>query len=828
MNTVTPSAVRNIQQSLQDRDVVKLCPDAIVFINGQNYLINPYLGDGSGVPVAFNDYVTSFQASYDIDALIPTATLTLSVPNTEDHLFRAPGGNNLLRSMDEIRVFAKGYYLSPRGNTVYRQIYRGFISSVHYTVDGKLTTINISCFGALGLLERMQIDINPALQSSAAQEVVPFTSTAFNLNPYDQLALVFMYSSMLDGFEQFSLQQATMNSTNPYYNAIESGYVARWQALLFDIARDVHIYGQPSVTNVINTLQQTLKKSQAAGSPMAKSTAADARNPAGTESEPTSQANDQTFYNQIRYYMPDMSFSAIQLLNGQLTSRLERLRHLTQLIGFEAYQDIDGGIVIKPPLFNLDVTNVDNPNAPQLDNTLLDIYEQNNPFVVQLSEISAESESEDEAGVRATRLLMRGSPMPGFQLQGTEWWQTTAEDLDVVKMCQFGLRTEAPHSAPWFRDGDVKGLQAYASTELARMNRGFRTYNITIPLRPELKLGFPMFLPWRDLYGYIKSVVVNYTVGGEATMSITLDCLRRRPMYPVQQQVPNASGTAVSLRTLFTPQENLVLQWTAAPASVTNNPVAQLVGQLATLPLPNQTVLTQEKQMEYYRTRKIGNSWGPAMDTTTHCWRVQPDTAGKFTQRRLIDPTYYEDLRTIRPYTDGKGYELIGTWPWGRFDSLKNALYQFTIADTLAVAAAENPGGNASASIQPVSGDTVTLSDAKAFLFMGLGTPSSTPEAASDLLTALEGQSTAVSNYKVFELTYDSTNTPSTLNGILGVNNPGTAVIDGAMSAEANVQARTSAFLTGAVPPSPVVESILYSVTETNSQGAAITTETNQ
>lgn len=153
------SYTRNIQQSNQYRDVIKQASDIIVYIDGKNYLVNPYLnaqGSGPtptsatdiGVVVPINDYVQSWSSSYDIDSMIPSGNMTLSVPIQDDHLFRAPGGNNILKTMSEIRVFAKGYYFSPEGgNTMYRQIFKGFISSVNYSVTGKITTIAISCSG---------------------------------------------------------------------------------------------------------------------------------------------------------------------------------------------------------------------------------------------------------------------------------------------------------------------------------------------------------------------------------------------------------------------------------------------------------------------------------------------------------------------------------------------------------------------------------------------------------------------------------------------------------------------------------------------------------
>src|SRR5208282_4121708 len=98
------------------------------------------------------------------------------------------------------------------------------------------------------------------------------------------------------------------------------------------------------------------------------------------------------------------------------------------------------------------------------------------------------------------------------------------------KMSKFGLREEPARQLAFIRTDDPKVMYAYAAAETTRANRGYRTYTITIPLRPEIRLGFPMYFPHKDMYGYIKLISINYQQGQSATMSITLDTIRKRPL----------------------------------------------------------------------------------------------------------------------------------------------------------------------------------------------------------------------------------------------------------------------------------------------------------
>src|SRR5271154_7093715 len=105
--TITPAApgsvIRNISQTVQEREIIKTAPDLLVYFEGFPYLVNYFIGDPETnnpyTVVGFNDYVTAFNAGYDTENLIPSASITINVPNHAAHLFQMPGGNNLIQTM---------------------------------------------------------------------------------------------------------------------------------------------------------------------------------------------------------------------------------------------------------------------------------------------------------------------------------------------------------------------------------------------------------------------------------------------------------------------------------------------------------------------------------------------------------------------------------------------------------------------------------------------------------------------------------------------------------------------------------------------------------
>jgi hypothetical protein len=767
-------------QSVGEREIIKTAPDVICYVEGRPYLINKFINDqdiknqsnGQYTVVNFNDFVDSFSTSYDIDNLIPAATITLSVPNNLKRLFQAPaGGENVLETMMEVQVFAKGYFPSPRGNTLYYRVFKGMISTIGYSDTGTSLQISIGCSGTLRFLELMQVDLAAALLSNAPVEyLTPYSSNAAQMDPYKQLADMFLRSVTPAGFQLNSLAQAQLSnkSINPsdWYDVVQGGYIMRWQARLINLIRDVRILGYDMKNSpvtleddpylILNVLSAHPSDAEGKLSPELRAArlallAKDA--PGLTRLDPN------LFINTINKYLPDFGVGNIQLLNGKITSRIERVRNLVHLLLYEGYQDIDGAIIFKPPLYNLDVTNV-GQNASNTSTTSSANYitEATNPFVVHLSEIESESETEDEHAIKATRTTIQGGWLTDFQFN-SEMAQTltpAADYMDIAKMSKFGLREEPARTLGFLRMNDPKLMYAYAASETTRANRGYRSYTVTIPLRPELRLGFPMYFPHKDMYGYIRLVSINYQQGQSATMSITLDTIRKRPL------ISSTSTTNGKTLTSYTSQPNLVYQWTKPPTAnqpAVNPPtwVSQSTsvssGTTVTARPPKDAPFSSDEWAYIMHQKEtIGNVWSSRWDTKDKCYRLQNDKADQvdadtFNTRRLanetnnlqtgvnpygndggptmqagepffsgknwlskgIDIQYLEKILETQPYTDDKGYEVATPFPWGRWMTLTDAIRETRLGI-----------------LTPDSANSLsqgTLDNVNVFLFAGMATP---------------------------------------------------------------------------------------------------------
>jgi hypothetical protein len=448
-----------------------------------------------------------------------------------------------------------------------------------------------------------------------------------------------------------------------------------------------------------------------------------------------------------------------------------------------------------------------------LTNPATAIYETNNPFVVYLSEMLTEQESEDQSAIRRTRTTAVGNISRGFQIQYDSFISQIGEYIDISKIAKFGLREEPVQQCPWVDEGDKITLFCHSAAETARANRGYRMYTFSIPLRPELKLGFPVYIPHKDMYGYIKNIAMNYSVGGTATMTVTCDSLRRRVYINTTQTTGNAKQTFAA----YTPAPDLVYQWTPVSEdtqskdtrlanAVQPNPnqspsalqyatnqqalIAQATAISGTSSTPtlagvgtqqsltgvisniDGSVATPVELSKVYSVRsqvyasKLGNQY----DTTFASYVIKndgnknqgtvdlrvgktvvangvtiPNTnpgPGYFTTQRPADLSYIfavcgdatNHTHSVIPYTDGKGYEVISPFPWGRYVDLNTALKTFTEQGFLPFVTDVN--GNPTTDLD----DLAILQNADAFLFAGLGTPTGVGDPSSQLINNLQQQ----------------------------------------------------------------------------------------
>lgn len=659
--------IRNISQTAMERDIVKTAPDMVVYINDLPIVFNPYIGD-SGVSVNFNDFITNISGTADCDALIPSANITMSVPNHYNYLFLVPGGNKILSTMSTIKMFSKGYYFDENGDSIYHRVFYGVIDSIGYTYTGTTLQITINCKGIMRLFELIQTNVNPSTMNFGVMKTGT-QLTAFRTKDYDKSALAIIYKNIFRdlvpeeiaaALNETTVQRAgssvktldTRIKNEDLVEMIQTRFINRWSPVLSEIKKATRIFGfDYEIENKLKTKTELkdLVEQQ--------------------------KYIESTFKNQVdsvAKYLPDYAIGNITLLQSRITSKLERISSMASVTGYEAYQDLNGNIIFKPPLYNLDVTQSK-------------LEESKNPFIINLDEVIDETEQEDEQGIRVTRVTVKGQPWgallqdyPGDILPGV----ATYTDMNLFS--KFGMREEPVREITWLKQDDAVNY-AYAISEMYRMNRAYRTYRFSIPMRPEMKLGFPCYIKHHDMYGYIRNISWSYSVGGTSTMSITLDCIRRRILMPFQ--VKRDDDTKI---TEYKSIPNLVLKFSKNPNKEKAKKSAQEseINPSGTKNSVGAVSSVKDKDQKEHSKREIHDDYIDFITVQTkipekgQVWLIGEDEKKFFTEARPCDTKYMVELNDRQPFTDHNGYELYGPFPWGRWQTLEDAISAFTLSLT--------------------------------------------------------------------------------------------------------------------------------------------------
>lgn len=773
--------IRNIIQTHTERTVIKQAPDLIVYLDGLPYLTNYWTPAGATV-VNFNDFVVASSGAADVNTFIPSASVNLSIPNHQRHLFLAPGGNTAFYTMAEIKIFSKGYYLTADGQSVYERVFWGVIDNITQVESTTSLEVTLSCKGILHLLDLMQINLNPSAMTASitGSEITGMTTIWPTLNPILTIRKMFLTALGTDA--------GNVNTQDPFFvqdgemptmpTSIRQLYVTKWMAHLKNLTKGVRLFG----------LRQDISDYKMEPIPVNKAGSAimDEKQDSGLlrESQTETQAaSDPAGYNQdlVQAFLPSFGMGNIPLMESNITSRLAQVQDMVDIIGWEGYQDLDGSIIIKPPLYNLSPLNSQAP-------------EDRNPFILHLDErIGSDSLVEDASQVRLTRAVVKGTLTASNdpQLGGADGLVPVGVFYDPVLIRQFGLRTEGAKEIRYLGNHSSL-LYAYAVSELTKTIKSWKSYTVTIPMRPELKLGFPIHVPWRDLMAYLENISWTYTRGSSAQMTLSCSMVRVRELIGTQR----ADGQFV-----YGPLQNGILRWcTPTPPNAAERGA---LGSYMTLPLPVAAQLTTLQRSFTDRTVLIANATGDPAYVPGNSWVVQNDvgvdgttnvsdsffqrsgtqvTAASFNAHfqdeffisaKPVDAFYCLAVQTYAmPYTDKDGYVLARPFPWGRYTTLEAALDAFTrpiAAPTGAVLPFESTASFSGQAFNQASSFLGSATDA--FLLTGLGTPSSTTPAAqsagqldpsSPLLQQLTDLAAAMSDTTTcFTVTYPSTQDPS-------------------------------------------------------------------
>jgi hypothetical protein len=196
----------------------------------------------------------------------------------------------------------------------------------------------------------------------------------------------------------------------------------------------------------------------------------------------------------------------VALFESSYESKLDIAQKVCEVTGFEFYQDVDGDFVFKPPMYNLDTSS---------------------SRVYRLEDIDIININFDEKEPQVTYMTVKGSHFKNIVVGGLEGeWGVQGQYIDYRLVAQFGWRPGNFETAYF---NDPKSMFFAAINRLDIMNAPTNSCSVTIPMRPELRPGYPVYIPYLDCFYYCNSFAHSYQVGGQCTT--TLQCIGKRAKF---------------------------------------------------------------------------------------------------------------------------------------------------------------------------------------------------------------------------------------------------------------------------------------------------------
>ena len=493
------------------RPTVVTAPDAIVFLNGEVDIL--------GCPSCrrrfdWNKYITSVQVDLSVQSVPGSASFNLSIPrhSVDDFYF---DGNPIITPMMEVEIFAKGYYLV-EGLPQYYPIFWGLTTEISDSYSGGEHSISVNCADILKWWELCKMNINPAFTQAVGQKGRNLFGNVFSgSNPYD----------VIWSLAHHSFGDVVIGSGSLLSMYKETSQKATFKAAL----KDIMVYWEDRFRNIRSNLLLYGTQGNAVRGDYIQSVHSwgDDRhvfNPGNPKNQPVSQivrkANGGDDAIQMVFDPTDSQVTAFRTQFGQagqvnfwqseFQTKLEVANTAKECIGFEFFMDVTGDIVFKPPFYNLDILS----NKPT-------------SWVQDIDVIDWDL-SESEAEV-VTQLQIQGSYGGNVDFGFGEEMTPATSVTDYHLLRHYGWRVETFNSE--FMSSTIHMF--YMGLDLLdRMNAQRFRGTVNIPLRPELRLGFPIYLASKDQIWYVQGISHNIQFGGRAQTTLTLTAKRSKFVAP--------------------------------------------------------------------------------------------------------------------------------------------------------------------------------------------------------------------------------------------------------------------------------------------------------
>jgi hypothetical protein len=657
------------------RPVIATAPDCLVYLNGQLALPS---GGNPTKRVNIQPYVTSVSTSLGIENSPGNASISMHIPrHVKDDFYR--GGNLILTTMMEVQIYIKGHYLvggAPR----YYPAFWGVVTSVNEGWSGGEQTIDLACQDILYWWNIQRINVNPSHQAASTATQGSFNTRGSGVftgkNPFDIMYSLSRYAYGDSVNANFFLNSRQMRTEPTDTENLQ--LMAYWTKQWGRIGYALKMFG-PSGDVLQGDLLASVLSDENFQSAFQGRQSRGARN---RSKNYAAFAQGGSSFAQISSFTEALSrVGSFDLFTSEFQTKKEIADTTKTAIGYEFFMDTTGEIIFKPPFYNLDVYN----NKP----------------VSWIHPIDLISESYAENPADVTFLEGTGSITSKYALGEAELTKPKATYVDYRLVQKYGWKPGS-YNSEFFGAGlggnASRNLFYHLVDELDRQNARVNSGSVTIPIRPELRLGYPVFIENRDAYYYIEGISNNFSYSGNCTTSLTLMAKRAKfyAAFSLREGTlldPEDLGPSINLQ----PSPGDLADPGQYPANLYSRPIDPLTGN----PVGDRNVvLTPVKEtavnQDIVASFEDGETQAEAAYRDVVSFRSQFRIFGDFNYAYKVDdkrdevflrddkgvqtqgPLQQIDLQdfpdrsgktqkaAVFPVSDNRGYEVIGSYLYGR------------------------------------------------------------------------------------------------------------------------------------------------------------------
>lgn len=577
--------------TVDKKKTIRYAPDCQVYINGDTTIPGCHKCGGR---IDVQEFIINVSVELGVDPSSTSCSLSLSVPTHHIHNFVSGGECKLIPGL-ELHIYMKGYFpvtnmfdgpqeaygdgedLTGFPHVPMYHTFHGVIISSDVSYSGGFQNISLSGAGMMHFWQYQQISISASQFGAKPQgSKLKTTLIGHNFNGKTPYAIIYnlfhdvagaaagvgfalkaegnqtakssvtgdsLFSMNLQYWkERFSTRMINLRmhgASGEVFNAAQSSFLARISTSGLELlSKEAILLGKQQNNNAkkSNLFSQAIQLgiiSETRDVVTGEIRYSTGLNFTDTQAVSNSGVTEQFNLGAIQAYVQSISqYGEVNLFESTYETKMDMVQQVCDKTGFEFYQDADGDFVFKPPMYNLDTSSSR-------------IYRLEDEDIIDISFSMKEPE--------ATYVTIKGSHFKNLKDTGTEGeFGTRGQYIDYKLVAQYGWR-EGSMETDFFTN--PRAMFYACVNRLDILNIQTYSGSATIPLRPELRQGYPVYIPYLDSFYYVTNISHSFSFGGGCTSSLELSA-RRKKFYP--PTIPGKLGVdAVALDNTYYPKRAL-------------------------------------------------------------------------------------------------------------------------------------------------------------------------------------------------------------------------------------------------------------------------------